>query len=457
MQIAIVGGGKIGFALAKQLQTESHEIILIDTKDKVIEQASGILDVMGYVGNGASYSVLKEAGVEHCELLIAVTATDEVNMLSCLVAHRLMKKGHTIARVRNPEYVSHLYALREDLGLSMSINPERAAAEEIARILRFPSATHVELFAGGRTELVSFTIPQGNVLDGMMLKKMSQKLALQVLFCAVERGDETFIPSGDFTMTAGDTVYMMGAPKEIENAFRQLKARHQPARSVMIAGGGRISYYLADALCNKHIAVKIIERNKERAEELAELLPDAVILQGDAADHELLAEEGIDKTDAFIALTGLDEGNILSSMYAQKVQVPKVITKINNESLISLIRGNGLQSIVSPKTVTSNQILRYVRAVGNRTENSSMISLYKLANGIAEVSEFRATAKIEALTSIPLMQMRLKKDILIACIVRDGHPLIPHGTDFIKPGDSVLVVSRDHILRELSDILEDAE
>ncbi len=209
MQIAIVGGGKIGFALAKQLQAEHHEIILIDTKDKVIEQASGVLDVMGYVGNGASYSVLKEAGVEHCELLIAVTATDEVNMLSCLVANRLMKKGHTIARVRNPEYVSHLYELREDLGLSMSINPERAAAEEIARILRFPSATHVELFASGRTELVSFTVPKDNILDGMMLKRMSQKLSLQVLFCAVERGDETFIPSGDFTMMAGDTVYMM--------------------------------------------------------------------------------------------------------------------------------------------------------------------------------------------------------------------------------------------------------
>ena len=456
MHIAIVGGGKIGLSLAQQLQKEGHEITLIDTKESVIEQSIGMLDVIGYVGNGASYAVLESAGIEDCELLIAVTASDEVNMLSCLTAHKLMKGGRTIARVRNPEYASHLYVLREDLGLSMSINPEHAAAAEIARILRFPSATHVELFANGRAELVSFTIPNDNVLDGMVLHKMMQKLGVKVLFCAVERDETVLIPSGNFVLSAGDTVYIMGAPKEIEKTFRLIGAHQHPVRSVMIAGGGRISYYLAEALEGRHVDVKVIEKDGTRAKELAALLPDTVILYGDASDHELLAEEGIDKVDAFVSLTGIDEGNILSAMYAQKMNVSKVIAKINNDNLVSLIRGAGLESIVSSKTVTSNLILRYVRAMSNRKEGS-MISLYKLANGGAEVSEFRATEAIPFLTEVPFASVRLKKNVLVACIVRNGHAIIPHGTDSIMTGDSVLVVSRGLILRELADILEEKE
>lgn len=455
MRITIVGGGKLGESLARQLQAEGHEITVVDKDESVIEQIGNTLDVIGYIGNGASYSVLKSAGVEGSDLLIAVAETDEVNMLSCLVAHKLGVK-HTIARVREPEYADQLYALREDLGLSMTVNPEKAAAEEIARILRLPSATRVELFAGGRVELVSFRLPGGNLLSsGIKLSEISQKLGVTALVCAALRDGKIVVPGGDFVPTADDVLYMTGSPKEIETVLKKINLLSHRVENVIIAGGGRISYYLSEELLRKGVTVKIIERDAVAAEELAEKLPRAVVLQGDVADYELLSEEGIDRTDAFVALTGLDEGNILSAIYAGKQKVPKVIAKVNNESLTSLVKDASLETFISPKEVTGNQIFRYVRAMAAGGSEGNVLSLYKLADGRVEISEFRAVSGMDRLLGIPLRDLKLKKNLLIACLVRDGEAIIPHGLDEVHEGDGVLVVSQETILNELSDILED--
>ncbi len=456
MQITVVGGGKVGYLLARQLLAEGYDITVVDKSERVIEQISNTMDVMGYVGNGASYPVLQSVGVENSDLLIAVTETDEVNLLCCLAAHKLGAK-HTVARVRNPEYADQLYALKDDLGLSMSINPERAAAEEIARILRFPAATRVELFARGNVELVTCRVPHGSVLDGLRLSLLPQTLGVTVLICAVDRAGDVIIPAGDFVLKAEDYLYLTGAPKQVEQAFRKAKLLLHPVRDVIITGGGRITYYLAQALYHQNINVKIIERDPARATELAERLPHVSVLQGDAADHELLLEEGLERSDAFVSLTGLDEGNILSALYALKHDVRKVIAKVNNESLVSLIAGSGVESVISPKQVTTNQILRYVRALAARSPDGNVLSLYKLAGGRIEVLEFRAGRDMEGLVNIPLRSLELKKNILIACLVRNRRAIIPTGSDCIQADDSVLVVTADQRINELMDILAEAK
>ncbi len=453
MNITIVGGGKVGLTIARELQIEGHEITLIDTDESVIEHAGNTLDVIGYVGNGASYPILESAGVGQTDLIIAVTATDETNMLCCLLSHKL-GVCHAIARVRNPEYAEQLYILKEDLGLSMAVNPDKAAAQEIARILRFPSATHVEMFARGRVELVSFRIPHDNILHGISLRHIRTKLGVTVLICAVERDDHIMIPGGDFVLHRGDTVYLTGAPQEIEHFFRRVKLLSNPVKSVMLAGGGRLSYYLAEELCKQGFHVKMIEKDAARARYLADNLPRVMVLHGDASDHELLNEEGIADTDAFVSLTGLDEGNILSAMYAQKCGVSKVIAKVNNEGLVSLLRGNGPETIISPKAVTSSQILRYVRALDARNSDSNVLSLYRLLDGRVEVSEFCADSTDTDLINIPFRSLPLKKNILVACLVRDHKTIIPGGTDCICAGDSVLVATSGQILGKLKDILE---
>jgi trk system potassium uptake protein TrkA len=453
MRITIVGGGKVGTYLAHQLTHEGHDITVVDTDEQVLEQLGNTMDIITCVGNGASYAVLKSVGIDTCDLLIAVTLTDEVNMLCCLAAHRLGAK-HTIARVRNPEYASQLVDMKDDLGLSMSINPERAVAEEVARILRFPSATHVELFARGRVELVSCRVTKDSVFDQLKLSNLPHALGAKVLICAVDRGGQVTIPSGDFVLQQGDDLYLTGAPAEIETTFRKANLLVNRIRSVMLAGGSRIAYYLTSALSKENISVKIVENSRERATELAAMLPKATILWGDVADHELLNEEGLGQQDAFVALTGLDEGNILSALYASRLHVPKVIAKVNNENLVELVKNNGLQSVITPKLVIANLILCYVRALAARKPGGNALSLYKLVGGRAEVLEFRATQEDREMTGIPLAQLQTKKDILIACLVRNGKVIIPCGADSILPGDGVLVATACQRLNELSDIME---
>lgn len=453
MRIIIVGGGKVGFSLAKQLENEDHEITVIDTNEHVINQISSSLDVYACVGNGAVYSVLKSAGVENCDLLIAVTATDEINLLCCLGAHKLGAK-RTIARVRNPEYSEQLVALKDDIGLSMSINPERAAAAEIARLLRFPAASQVELFAHGRVELVSCKVTAGNILCDLKLCDLQKTIGAKVLICAVTRGDETTIPSGGFVLKEGDELYLTGAPGEIRRVFKKADLFTDRVRTVMIGGGGKITYYLAQILSRENISVKIIEKDEARASALAAALPKAVILNGDIADYELLNEESVDRQDAFVALTGLDEGNILSALYADRRSVNTVIAKVNNENLYSLIKNSNIDAVVSPKNVTANLICGYVRALDARNPESSVLSLCKLVDGRVEALEFRAREKDKGVIGVPLMELRMKKNMLVACLVRKGRVIIPGGADYIQAGDSVLVVTAGRRLGALTDILE---
>ena len=375
-------------------------------------------------------------------------------MLCCLAGHKLGAK-HTAARVRNPEYSEQLYALKEDLGLSMLINPEKAAAGEIARILRFPSATKVELFAKGRVELVSCRVQQDGMLDQMRLYELPQRLGAKVLVCAVERDEEVIIPSGNFVIQSGDVLYFTGDHGQMAKAFKKIHLLVNRARSVLIAGGGRITYYLTEMLIKEGVEVKIVERSMERAAELAALLPKAMVLHGDAADYELLMEEGIEKQDAFVALTGLDEGNILSALYAHRNHVGKVIVKINNDSLVALIKNTGLESVISPKRITANNILRYVRALDAGQSGGDVQSLYKIVNGRAEVLEFYAQEGRSYL-NIPLKELNLKKNTLIACIVRKGTTIIPRGEDSIRGRDSVLVVTAGQRFHALADIVEES-
>lgn len=452
MRIVIVGCGKVGMTIASRLQEEGHEITVIDHNEKVIEQISNTLDVIGYVGNGAVYSVLESADVRGADLLLAVTQDDEINLLTCLVASGLNVK-RTIARVRNPEYAENAALFHDSFGIAMTINPERQLAGEIARILRFPSAAKVELFARGRAELVSCQLPAGNHAVGLKLYELPVKLGVKVLVCAVQRGQEVIIPDGRFQLEAEDELYLTGAPREVEKAFRKLGMLVNPIKNILITGGGKVTYYLAQELGDR-FNIKIIERDRDRAEELADSLPNAVVLLGDASDHELLTEEGLKSADAFIAMTGVDEGNILSAMYAKQMGVGKVICKVNIDHLKALTRGAGIDSIVSSKNVTANTIVRVVRAYAAGEGKDNVRALYRIADDRAEMLEFAASADMEKLIGVPLKDLKLKKNTLIACIVRKNRAIIPGGSDCIEPEDRVLVATSGQRLTELTGILE---
>ena len=403
MKIILVGGGAVGVSLIGNLLSEGHDITVIDTDSRVIEQISNTYDVIGYVGNGATFEVLRSVGVEDCDLLIATADSDELNLLCCLAAHKLGAKN-TIARVRNPEYAGQLYELKDDFGLSMTINPERAAAQEIARVLRFPSATGVEIFARGKAELVSCRVPKDNVLVGKKLMELSS-LGINVLICTVERNGEVFIPGGTFVINEGDNLYFTGAPKDIVKAFKKTGLYLNPVKSVMITGAGMITDYLSEMLVGDGFSLKIIENDKQRAEAMAKKYPKAVVLYGDCSDHELLSEEGIEKTDAFVSLTGLDEGNILSALYASRKNVNQVIAKVTSDNFFSMFKGKELETVVSPKLVTINEILRYVRALAASDSAGNALSLYKIVGGKVEVLEFEADAH-------PLLSPHVHKPIL---------------------------------------------
>lgn len=452
MKIVIVGAGKVGYALATHLLAEGNDITVIDNDEQVLAQVGNTLDVIGYNGNGAAYATLKDADVGMSDLLIATTASDEVNILCCLTAHKLGVQN-TVARVRNPEYYGNSRFLREEMGLSMVINPERAAANEISRILRFPSATRVEMFANGRAELVACRLKADSLLIGIPLRDLFKKTRTKLLVCAAERNGDVHIPSGDFVPQEDDILHIIGAASDMVNTFRKLNMSSMRARTAMLVGGSRLSYYLASVLEKDGVTVKIIERDPVRAEELGGLLPNAVVIVGDLSNHELLIEEGLDKVDAFVALTGLDEGNILAALYASRHNVRKVIAKVNNDDLASLMHDSALETTISPKTITVNQISRYVRALIAGGEGGDVIALYKLIGSRVEVLEFRAN-NVGAYLNKPLMELPIKKNLLIACIVRDDRVIIPGGMDEIHPRDGVLVVSSAHQLLSLNDILE---
>jgi len=451
MKIVIVGGGNVGHTLSEQLSNEGHDITVIDGNAEVLSRSSETLDVIGVRGNGASYDVQMEAGVENADLLIAATSADEVNILSCLLAKKIGAKN-TIARVRNPEYNKPLAFLKEELGLSMVINPEKETAKEISRAISFPSAISVSSLAEGKVSLMEFRMPANHPIIGRPLHSMENHYDMDILICAVDRSGEAFIPNGDFVLKEQDKVHITGKMKDI-NTFLRLDpdhADHQKARSVMIVGGGRITYYLAMILIESGVKVKIIEKKTEVCAELCELLPRAMVICGDGIEQELLDAEGIDETGALVALTNMDEENLLISMYAKSLNVPKVITKINRLNYMNVIRNAGLDSVISPKHTAACQIVQYVRAMEN-TRGSKVNTMFKLIDEQVEVLEFSAVKTTKHLDTV-LKKLPLKPNIIVSALIKNGRLVIPHGNDRISSGDVVVVASSGYHIHDLNDI-----
>lgn len=450
MKIVIIGDGKVGYKLAKQLSSEKYDIILIDNNEEKLRKSIERMDVFCVAGEGGSVEVQQRADVPHADLVIACTSTDECNMLSCLIARRLGAR-HTIARVRNPIYYKQIDFLKKDLHLSMVVNPELIVAGDITRLLLFPDASKVETFVKGRVELVEFPIHCGK-LEGLSLSELYARFQVQVLVCAVESGETVLIPDGDYILKAGDKLHIAASHQNMEQFFKKIALRKEKIKNAMICGGGRVAYYLASQLCNLGMNVKIIERNRERCEELCELLPKATIINGDATEHDLLIEEGIEKTDAFIALTGMDEENIIMSLFDSKQSVSKVIVKINEDRRAMMIDELGLDSIVSAKTATADAILGYVRARRNSQCSANVETMYQLLDGRVEALEFIIKSE-NAYTGVPLKDLNLKVNNIIACIARGRKIIIPNGDDSIQVGDSVVIITMTKQIRDLDDIL----
>lgn len=451
MKIIIVGCGKVGAALAEQLDKEGHEIIMIDIKASAIQDINNTLDVLGIVGNGASYSTLLEAGIEDAELLIAVTNSDELNLLCCLIAK---KAGNcqTIARVRNPQYNSELEFIKQELGMSMIINPELETAKDIIRLVRLPSASKIDVFAKGKVELLKIQIPDGSVLDNMQIMNIPAKLHCNILVCAVERADKVFIPSGSFILQAKDKISFVATPKNALEFFYKIGIPTSAVKNVMIVGGGNIAVYLTEMFIEMGIKVKIIEQVFERCEQLSERFPEALIINANASDYNVLIEEGIKDMDAFISLTNLDEENILLSLYARKNSNAKVFTKITRLTYDEIISSMDLGIIIKPKLITADRIIQHARAMQN-PKGSNVETLYKIVDGKAEALEFHVSSSSKLL-DIPLYKLKLKKNLLICCIYRNNKIIIPNGQDFLKEGDSVVIVTTNTGLDDLDDILE---
>ena len=450
MKIVVVGDGKVGSTIANQLSLEGHDVIVIDNNAAVLANSGNTMDIFCIEGNGATASVLKEAGIQNTDVLIAATSADEVNMLCCLLGKKLGAK-HTIARVRNPEYFQQMNLIKEELGLSMAVNPELAAATEISRLLRFPSAIKIEPFAKGRVEMVELKIPERSSLDGMPLWAIYKEFQVKILICAVQREDEVIIPNGDFVLKAGDKINITASHLEIANFFRAIGVFRTGVKSVMIIGGGRIAYYLAKEMNAIHVKVKIIEKDLKRCEYLCELLPESVIIHGDGTEKELLHEEGLEKTDAFVTLTGMDEENIIVALYAKEKKISKVIAKVNKISFYEIMDSLNIDSFISPKTIAAQNIVRYVRAMKNSMKDNNVVTLHTMINDQVEAVEFKVKED-SAVVGIPLKNIKRKDGILVATIIRGAQIIIPGGNDTIEKGDNVIVVTTKMHLTDLNEI-----
>ena len=450
MKIIVVGCGKVGLTLTEQLNNEGHDITVIDKNADTLKSVTDSIDVMGVEGNGAIYQVQIEAGIKDTDLLIATTDSDELNMLCCLIAKKA-GNCHTIARIRNPEYANETRYIREELNLSMAINPELAAAKEVSRLIKFPSVIKIDTFAKGRVELMKFLIPENSVLHNIQIFEVATKLKCNVLICAVERGHDVIIPDGNFRLMSGDKISFIAAQGDAMHFLQQIGIVSKAIKSVMLVGGGKITYYLARMLDEAGIRVKIIEQDLNRCYELSELLPRAMIIHGDGSNQQLLLEEGIGQAEAFAALTGFDEENIMLSLYAATVTKAKLVTKINRIAFEDVIQQLNLGSIISPKMITADTITQYVRAMQN-SMGSNVETLYKIVAGKAEALEFRV-GKDAPMIGIPLEKLNFKNNLLIACINRNGKIITPRGKDTIEVGDTVIVVTTHSGLNDLKDIL----
>lgn len=450
MKIIIVGCGKVGKTLAEELNKEDNEVTVIDRQYAEVESLSNKFDVMGVVGNGASYKTQMEAGIEKADILIAVTGSDELNLLCCLIAKRA-GNCQTIARVRNPEYSEEIGFVKGALGLAMTINPEFAAAQEIARVLRFPSAIKIDTFAKGRVEMLKFRVPGESRLNGMLVMNIAPKLGADVLVCAVERDGEIFIPKGDFRLQEKDVVSIIAGPKKASDFFKKIGIETHQVKDTMIVGGGDTGYYLAKLLQPMGIGIKLIEQNEERCNLLSELLPKAQIIHADGSEQIVLIEEGVGQAEAFVALTNIDEENVMLSLFARSQTSGKIATKINRMDFDRVIKELDLDTTVYPKKITALYILQFVRAMKNSI-GCNVETMYRILDDKAEALEFVVKDSSE-LPGIPLEKLKIKENTLVACIIRGRQIIIPRGKDEMRVGDSVVVVTTTLGLKDIRDVI----
>ena len=450
MNIIIIGCGKVGTTLAEQLVKENHNVVMVDNSLERVQSVSEDIDAIKLVGNGASIAIQMEAGVQNADILIAVTGSDELNLLCCLIA-RKAGSCHTIARVRNPIYNREIKFIKEQLGISMIINPEMAAATEISRILRFPSAIKIDTFAKGRVELLKFKLKPEFGLNGLTVMDVDVHLRCNVLFVGVERGEEVFIPDGKFVLQDGDMVSIIAAPESSAEFFHKIGVQTNQVKNALIVGGGTIAYYLSQQLSSMKIKVKLVEKSRERCDYLVEHLERVMVINGDGTDRKLLMEEGLKNAEAFVTLTNMDEENVFLTLYAKDNSNAKLVTKVNRIAFDELISRMDLGSLIYPKYITADYILQYVRAMQNSI-GSNVETLYHILDGHAEALEF-VIREESAVTGIPLINISLKENLLIGCINRGGEVHIPRGQDCIMKGDTVVVVTSQKGLHDIRDIL----
>lgn len=449
MKIIIVGCGKVGETLAAELGEEGNDITVVDLSQEKVKTISEKLDVMGVVGNGATNTTLREAGIEEADLLIAVTESDELNLLCCTIAKK-SAKCRVIARVRNPEYRSEADYLKNELELAMVINPEYAAAEEISRVLRFPVATNIDTFAKGKVELLKFKLSEENLLVGMPVKDVVAKLRCNILVCTVERGEDAYIANGNFVFEGGDVISIIASRKNAADFFKKIGYKQHSVKNIIVIGAGNITEYLCELLRDSGISVKIIDSDYEKCVAISSLHRNAIVINGDRTDRELLVEEGIENTDAFVILSENDEENILLSLFAKASSKGKVIMKVNRSEYDDIIKHLGIDTSVYPKNITSDMIVRYVRAMKN-TLGSNVETMYSVIKDKVEASEFIVGES--AVTGTPLSKLKLKKDVLIAAILRGGEVILPRGQDTIETGDAVIIVSKILGLHDISEVI----
>lgn len=451
MEIFIVGGGEIGRALAVQLARDGYELTVIDREESVVNSIGNTVDVITFQGNGASYATLKELSADEADIFIAVTESDELNILSCLTAH-MMGAKHTIARVREVDYAGQNRFYRDKLGLSMTINPELATAMEVFRLLRFPLATRVEVFARGRAELVEMTVGADSPLNEKSLIQINQNMGINLLICAVVRNGEVYVPNGETVIRSGDILYMTGAAEEFRKSFKKLRLPIKPMQSVMISGGGRISCYLAGVLLKQGVNVTIVERNKKVADEVSAAMPKAAVICDDTLTYfDSMSVSDISHTDAFIAMTENDEYNLVAAMYAESQGINKVVSRINAKSRLKVLPPESKICTVSREDVAADRILGYSRSLLNAEDNDAVESLYRLMDGKIEFIEFKIDEKDRNL-NIPLKDLKLKRNVLLGCIMRDTRTIIPRGDDVLMPGDMALVATIGRQIVRLEDI-----
>lgn len=452
MKIVIIGLGTIGKTILKNLSAEDHTVTIIDEDKEKVESLIERYDVTGVVGNGACMDIQREAGVRNADLAIVLTDSDELNIFTCLVAKKLGVKN-TITRVRNPDYSKQIMEMKDELGISMIVNPEKDTATEIFNLINLPSIGQVDHFGNGRALLVEIVAEEGCSLIGQTLISIGKSLSTRVLICAVQRGQEVIIPTGNFLIREGDRIHLTSDAKSLRDFLAEINLVSSPLKRIMIVGGNKIGYYLSDELSRKKYKIKLIEGDRETAEALAESLPKVTVIQGNGTQHDLLIEEGIEAMDAFVALTNTDEENMVVSMFANKMNVRKTITQIKSDDLFGMLDELGINNIVSPKNIVADRIVSYIRAIANK-RGSNVLTLYRLVNDQVEALEFHAKRKQDKFYDKPLREMRVKKDCLVACIIRENEVVIPDGNSCIKQGDNVIVVTTHKNFDDLTDIFE---